>query len=47
VCSELVDAYACYFEHHPACIENSTCAGSHFTCNAFCPAPTAADMGTP
>ncbi len=43
VCSELVANYACYFRNHPFCITNGNCQGSYFTCNANCPAPTAAD----
>ena len=44
VCAELVANYPCYFRNHPFCIKNETCGGLSFTCNANCPAPTAADM---
>jgi hypothetical protein len=44
VCSELVSNYPCYFQNHPHCQANDTCAGQYFTCNAHCPAPTAADI---
>jgi hypothetical protein len=43
VCSELVANYPCYFLNHPACSPNGTCGGLYYTCNANCPAPTAAD----
>lgn len=43
VCAELVQSYPCYFQNHPDCSRNTTCAGLHFTCNSRCPAPTAAD----
>jgi len=44
VCAEKVANYPCYFRNHPWCIPNSTCGGLYFTCNANCPAPTAADQ---
>lgn len=43
VCTELVANYPCYFRNHPACQPNSNCQNLYFTCNANCPAPTAAD----
>jgi hypothetical protein len=43
VCSEQLGSYPCYFQNHPSCARNDTCAGVFFTCNAACPAPTAAD----
>lgn len=43
VCAELVAEYPCYFQNHPACIQNTNCQGAYFTCNANCPAPTEAD----
>src|SRR5207245_4965194 len=42
VCSELISSYPCYTRNHPDCASNSGCGGLHFTCNAACPAPTAA-----
>ncbi|HEX2163943.1 MAG TPA: M36 family metallopeptidase [Thermoanaerobaculia bacterium] len=44
VCAEKVSAYPLYFKNHPACIPNTTCNGSYFTCNVNCPAPTVADQ---
>jgi len=44
VCEELVANYPNYFKNHPACQRNFTCSGQYFTCNAHCPAPTAADL---
>ncbi len=44
VCTELVAQYPCYFRNHPTCQPNSNCQGLSFTCNANCPAPTAADL---
>jgi hypothetical protein len=44
VCAELVASYPCYFRNHPWCIPNTTCGGLYYTCNANCPAPTAADQ---
>ena len=46
VCAEKVSAYPLYFKNHPACIPNTGCNGSYFTCNANCPAPTSADQCT-
>ena len=43
VCAELVASYPCYFKNHPLCQRNTICGGQYFTCNANCPAPTAAD----
>lgn len=52
VCSEELTNYPCYFQNHPSCVRNNTCAGSFFTCNAACPQPSTADAcgscdGTP
>ncbi len=44
VCSEKISAYGCYFLNHPACIQNTTCAGQFFDCDAGCPPPTEADL---
>jgi len=43
VCTDMLTAYPCYLDNHPDCAPNDTCAGSYFTCNSRCPAPTAAD----
>jgi hypothetical protein len=46
VCSNLVVDYPYYWSHHPSCAVNENCGsvtGYHGTCNALCPAPTAAD----
>lgn len=43
VCTELVADYPNYFVNHPYCFSNGTCDGQHYTCNAVCPAPGAAD----
>jgi hypothetical protein len=43
VCAEKLTNYPCYFQNHPSCVRNDTCAGQFYTCNAACPAPTAAD----
>ncbi|MBN2194702.1 MAG: hypothetical protein JW751_17940 [Polyangiaceae bacterium] len=43
VCTELVTDL--YFEHHPACTPNETCAGSFSTCNEICPAPVDDEIG--
>jgi hypothetical protein len=44
VCTELVAAYPKYFTNHPLCSKNAACGGTGYgTCNANCPAPTAAD----
>jgi hypothetical protein len=47
VCAELVADYPCYFQNHPLCISNSTCAQDYYICNAKCPAPTEADKCPP
>jgi len=44
VCTEMVTNYPLYFQNHPLCSPNSTCAGLHYTCNAACPAPGYADQ---
>ncbi|MEP7052366.1 MAG: hypothetical protein ABJB12_18510 [Pseudomonadota bacterium] len=45
VCEELVTNYPKYFEHHPNCVKNGSCAGTGYaTCNANCPAPVLGDM---
>jgi hypothetical protein len=41
VCTELANSE--YFDNHPACIPNDTCAGSFFACNEICPPPTDAE----
>lgn len=43
VCSEVIDAYPKYFEHHRNCSRNTTCAGQFFRCSSNCPPPTDAD----
>jgi hypothetical protein len=43
VCSELVDAYSKYLQHHPYCVRNTSCEGSFGTCNSNCPQPTEED----
>jgi hypothetical protein len=43
VCQEQLAGYDCYFQNHPRCALNTTCAGQFFTCNADCPQPTEAD----
>lgn len=45
VCSEKTKDYPLYFQNHPSCVKNDTCAGEFYTCNANCPAPTDADKG--
>ena len=47
VCAEKVADYPCYFQNHPLCISNSTCAQDYYTCNAKCPQPTDADKCPP
>ena len=42
VCTEL--ANSTYFENHPACIPNDTCAGGFYACNAICPPPAASEL---
>jgi hypothetical protein len=44
VCAENVSNAPCYFQNHPSCARNTTCMGQAFTCNAACPAPSAADF---
>ena len=43
VCAEKLVGYDCYFENHPQCVLNTTCAGWFFDCDRACPEPTAAD----
>jgi len=43
VCQEKLTGYGCYFQNHPGCVLNTTCAGQFFDCDAACPPPTAAD----
>jgi hypothetical protein len=43
VCSDLLATFDCYFENHPSCVPNPTCASMYFTCSPSCPAPTPAD----
>ncbi len=45
-CVELLVDYPQYFNRHPDCKPNCTCANGGFfaaTCSAVCPAPTSAD----
>ncbi len=42
-CTDALAAYPYYFDHHPHCSPNGTCAGQHYTCGAACPEPTLAD----
>jgi hypothetical protein len=42
-CAELLVGYSRYTQNHPRCAINTTCAGSFFTCNEDCPAPTEGD----
>jgi hypothetical protein len=42
VCSDLLATFDCYFENHPSCVPNPTCASMYFTCSPSCPAPTSA-----
>jgi len=44
VCAEKVTNAPCYFQNHPSCTRNTTCAGQFFTCNEACPAPSGADL---
>jgi hypothetical protein len=46
VCAEKVPTaqYPRYFENHPQCLRNTTCAGQYFTCSVNCPKPTAIDQ---
>jgi hypothetical protein len=44
VCAEKLTNYTKYLVNHPACVVNNTCAGSFYTCNSNCPAPTSADQ---
>ena len=43
VCSELIDAYPKYFEHHRNCSRNTTCDNAFYRCSENCPVPTEAD----
>ncbi len=43
VCEEMLEGFECYFERHPLCVLNTTCAGQFYDCDAACPAPTEAD----
>jgi hypothetical protein len=43
VCQELLVDYPNYAKRHPGCAINSDCQGDFYSCNASCPAPTAAD----
>jgi hypothetical protein len=42
-CVELLGGYPRYFQNHPSCVANTTCAGQFATCSDVCPAPTKAD----
>jgi V8-like Glu-specific endopeptidase len=48
VCSDAFNAsyYDLYFQNHPNCSLNTTCNGSHSTCNAACPEPSAIDTSS-
>jgi hypothetical protein len=43
VCAEKVTAYPLYFRNHPACVKNTTCAGSYYNCSVNCPPPSDLD----
>jgi hypothetical protein len=43
VCSDLLLNYPLYLQNHPDCVENTSCGGLHFACNARCPAPGPSD----
>jgi hypothetical protein len=43
VCTEYTRDYTRYFQHHPSCSPNTTCAGSYYACSDFCPPPTELD----
>ncbi len=47
VCAEMLEGYDCYFERHPQCVLNTTCAGQFYYCDAACPPPTEADRCPP
>jgi hypothetical protein len=44
VCTEKVPRNSVYWRNHPNCAPNDTCGGTFYSCNANCPAPTAADL---
>jgi len=46
VCAEKLSAaqYPRYFENHPQCQFNTTCAGEAYNCSVNCPKPTAIDQ---
>lgn len=44
VCQEKLSGYTCYFQNHPDCVLNTTCANQFYSCDAACPQPTAADI---
>jgi alpha-tubulin suppressor-like RCC1 family protein len=43
VCGEKLKTFPYYLANHPNCVENLTCDGQTYTCNANCPAPVEAD----
>ena len=48
VCTKSVREYPYYFDWHPCCAPNGTCASNvPVKCNARCPAPTARDKRKP
>jgi hypothetical protein len=47
VCTEKLQGFPRYFQNHPNCVSNPTCAGQFFTCNSNCPEPTNADRAAP
>ncbi|HYG64291.1 MAG TPA: Vps62-related protein [Thermoanaerobaculia bacterium] len=44
VCPEKVAGYDCYFINHPECVQNTSCGGLFYDCDAACPPPTEADI---
>ena len=47
VCQEKLVGYDCYFQNHPRCTRNTTCAGQFYSCDSACPPPTEADRCLP
>ncbi len=43
VCSEKLTDFPLYFQNHPTCAKNDTCAGVFAACNDACPLPSDAD----
>jgi hypothetical protein len=46
VCQEKLAGYDCYFQNHPDCVLNTTCAGQFYSCDAACPPPSESDRCT-